>query len=69
VHADTTDAELHALFAPFGIIENIKLLPVKNCAFIRYYELDAAIAAHTQMHGHNVHGQQLKIGWGKVWLL
>ncbi len=45
---------------------NLQVLPTKGCAFIRFAELDAAIQAHATMHGAIVHGQQIKIGWGKV---
>eukprot|EP01118_Nematostelium_gracile_P008347 TRINITY_DN2766_c0_g1_i2.p1 TRINITY_DN2766_c0_g1~~TRINITY_DN2766_c0_g1_i2.p1 ORF type:complete len:542 (+),score=168.79 TRINITY_DN2766_c0_g1_i2:74-1627(+) len=66
IHPDTTESELHSAFQPFGLIEHVKILPAKNCAFVRFIELDAAIRAHSQMFGFTVHGQQVKIGWGKT---
>eukprot|EP01114_Cavostelium_apophysatum_P007198 TRINITY_DN1904_c0_g1_i2.p1 TRINITY_DN1904_c0_g1~~TRINITY_DN1904_c0_g1_i2.p1 ORF type:complete len:763 (-),score=214.92 TRINITY_DN1904_c0_g1_i2:153-2441(-) len=65
IHPDTTDADLHAAFGRFGAIESIKLLTQKNCAFVKYADLDAAVSAHTQMQGAPMHGQNLRVGWGK----
>jgi len=66
INPDTTEGELTAAFAPYGMIEHVKILPAKNCAFVRFVELDAAIRAHSGMFGATIHGQQIKIGWGKA---
>lgn len=44
----------------------MKLLPAKGCAFVRFVELDAAIQAYNSMSGANIHGQTIRVGWGKV---
>jgi hypothetical protein len=43
-----------------------KLLPAKSCAFVKFVELDAAMQAFSAMNGSTIHGNQIKIGWGKV---
>jgi len=66
LHPETTDVELHAMLGRYGMIESVKLLgPPKNCAFVRFVELDSAIQAHAAMQGATIHGQNIKVGWGK----
>jgi RNA recognition motif-containing protein len=39
---------------------------MKNCAFVRFVELDAALQAHTAgQQGLFVRGQNIRVGWGK----
>lgn len=51
----------------FGPIENVRLLPEKNCAFISFLSGQVAAAFHADSSVKHVslHGQELKIGWGK----
>ncbi|WFD44296.1 hypothetical protein MPSI1_002962 [Malassezia psittaci] len=51
----------------FGPIENVKLLPEKNCAFISFLTAQTAAAFHADSSVRHItlHGQQMKIGWGK----
>jgi len=65
LHASTSEQELYRIFGAFGHVENIKSLPQKNCAFVRFGSLDDAIRAHTNMTGKYIGGQLVKIGWGK----
>ena len=52
----------------FGPIESVKILPEKSCAFISFLDTNLASAFHTDLMIRKVllHGQDLKIGWGKV---
>lgn len=51
----------------FGPIDTVKVLPEKNCAFISFLEPTTAAAFHSDalMRKVQLHGQELKIGWGK----
>lgn len=51
----------------FGPIDNVKILPEKNCAFISFLDPTTAAAFHSDalMRKIQLHGQELKIGWGK----
>lgn len=51
----------------FGPIENIKILPEKNCAFISFLDgaMAAAFHADASVKKMSLHNQELKIGWGK----
>jgi hypothetical protein len=51
----------------FGPIENVKILPEKNCAFISFLDPNTAAAFHSDalMRKISLHSQELKIGWGK----
>ena len=51
----------------FGPIENVKILPEKNCAFLSFIDPTTAAAFHSDalMRKIQLHGQELKIGWGK----
>jgi len=52
----------------FGPIESVKILPEKNCAFISFLEGNAGSAFHADacVKKISLHGQELKIGWGKT---
>ncbi|KAG0152006.1 hypothetical protein CROQUDRAFT_650594 [Cronartium quercuum f. sp. fusiforme G11] len=51
----------------FGPIDTVKVLPEKNCAFISFLDPTTAAAFHSDalMRKVQLHGQELKIGWGK----
>jgi len=65
IHQDTTEEELRAEFSMFGIIESIKILPVKNCAFINFSDQNSAINAFNNSFGKVVHGNPIRVGWGR----
>lgn len=52
----------------FGPIENVKLLPEKACVFISFLDGSTAAAFHADASVKKLalHGQELKIGWGKA---
>lgn len=61
------EIDVSEIFAPFGQIENIKILPSKNCAFVKYMDIESAVRAFNQMaNGAVIRGQPIKVGWGKV---
>lgn len=61
-----TEAEVHAVFAPFGDIETIRLLPAKECAFVNFYAMEDAMRARNAMQGKPLGNLLLRIGYGKI---
>lgn len=61
-----TEEEIRATFEPFGMIENIRLLPAKECAFVNFYDLESAIKGRNAMHGKALGNMILRIGFGKI---
>ncbi|KIY62849.1 hypothetical protein CYLTODRAFT_494356 [Cylindrobasidium torrendii FP15055 ss-10] len=51
----------------FGPIENVRVLPEKSCVFISFLDGATAAAFHADatIKKLTLHGQELKIGWGK----
>lgn len=51
-----------------GPLESIRLLPEKNCIFVSFLDGAAAAAFHADANNKkiNIHGQELKVGWGKA---
>jgi len=67
LHPDTTYNELLDIVRG-GNVASCKILPEKNCAFITFVEPEnAATFHHLAMSGRDimVHGQKIKVGWGK----
>jgi hypothetical protein len=52
----------------FGPIENVRLLPEKSCVFISFLDGSTAAAFHADASVKKLalHGQELRIGWGKA---
>lgn len=50
-----------------GILENVKILPSKNCAFISFIDHQLALLFHSDciLKKLNIKGHDIKIGWGK----
>lgn len=50
-----------------GILENVKILPSKNCAFISFIDLQSALLFHSDciLKKLNIKGNDIKIGWGR----
>lgn len=63
---DATEDEVAATFSVHGRVDGVKLLPGRNCGFVRFEELSAAVAAHDRMHGTQMRMSTLKIGWAKT---
>lgn len=51
----------------FGPIENVRVLPEKSCVFVSFLDGATAAAFHADatVKKLSLHGQELKIGWGK----
>lgn len=51
----------------FGPLESIRVLPEKSCVFLSFLEGATAAAFHADatIKKLSLHGQELKIGWGK----
>ncbi|KAK0566728.1 hypothetical protein OC861_003088 [Tilletia horrida] len=64
--ADASVDELLSL-VKFGPLECVKILPEKNCAFLSFLDGSSSSAFHADacVKKISLHGQELKIGWGK----
>lgn len=68
----TTQATLNRVFSLFGIIESIRVLSHKNCAFINYETVESASDARDALLQNDPRVQDLwgvRIGFAKVPLL
>jgi hypothetical protein len=52
-------------FGTFGQIDKVRILPQKNCAFVNFTNLEAAIQAKAQMQGATLGDRPVKINFGK----
>ncbi|AOW02922.1 uncharacterized protein YALI1_C21755g [Yarrowia lipolytica] len=50
-----------------GMVENVRMLPEKTCAFVSFYDQNSAAHFHSDaiLKKLTIHGQDIKIGWGK----
>ncbi|CAI5760627.1 unnamed protein product [Candida verbasci] len=50
-----------------GILENVRILPNKNCAFISFIDQQSALLFHSDciLKKLNIKGHDIRIGWGK----
>lgn len=66
----TSDASVDELLnlVRFGPIESVRLLPERSCVFISFLDGSTAAGFHAdaQVKKLALHGQELKIGWGKA---
>ncbi len=62
--------ELGAIFSKFGVIESIRILPDRECAFINYSTIEEAIRAKetvmNKMSNRLGNNQVIKVGFGKL---
>lgn len=51
----------------FGPLESIRVLPEKSCVFLSFLDAQTAASFHADatIKKLSLHGQELKIGWGK----
>jgi hypothetical protein len=61
-----TEGDLRAEFAPFGMIEAIKVITHKGCAFINFVDIEGATRAYNGAGGKVIHDMEIRVGWGKV---
>lgn len=59
------EAQLQALFAPFGNILTVKIPQGKNCGFVKYENRIDAEAAIQGMQGFIVGGNPVRLSWGR----
>lgn len=54
-----------------GMVENCKILPDNNCAFITFVDEKSALLFHVDsiLRRLNINGHDIKIGWGKTNML
>lgn len=50
-----------------GILESVRILPAKNCAFISFVDHQSALLFHSDciLKKLNIKGHDIRIGWGK----
>ncbi|UZJ56799.1 hypothetical protein CBS101457_006119 [Exobasidium rhododendri] len=73
--SNTTGQELMRVFAPYGAIESLRLLPEKECGFVNFVDLNDAIQAREDVLGRlggrlenygTGAGGVVRIGYGKI---
>ncbi|KAJ3372294.1 hypothetical protein GGF31_002154 [Allomyces arbusculus] len=64
--AHFTVQQLSALFAGFGPIESCRILTHKNCGFVNFVHEADAVRARRVMHGRDVGGLLVRIGFARV---
>jgi len=63
---ECSEDDLRREFGAFGNIEHIKLLSMKNCAFVNYSAVDEALRARNALQGHMIYGRPIRINFGRV---
>lgn len=64
--SEVTEATLFTLFKPFGVIQQIKIPPGKNCGFVKYSTREEAERTIAAMQGFIIGGNRVRLSWGKV---
>lgn len=64
--SEVTEQTLFTLFKPFGIIQQVKIPPGKNCGFIKYSTREEAEEAISAMQGFIIGGNRIRLSWGRV---
>jgi protein JSN1 len=73
--SNTTGQELMRVFAPYGAIESLRLLPEKECGFVNFVEINDAVRAREDVLGRlgarleqlgTGPGATVRIGFGKI---
>ena len=52
--------ELFEIFEPFGLVEEIQLLPNRSYSFVVFEEIDSTVSAYEAVHGTYVLSQNPK---------
>ncbi len=63
--AETTEAQLQALFEPYGSIGSVRVLAGKGYGFVNFQKLESALAAVSGMNGYKVGNKHLKVEFKK----
>lgn len=64
--SEVSEQTLFTLFKPFGLIQQIKIPPGKNCGFLKYSTREEAEEAILAMEGFIIGGNRVRLGWGRV---
>ncbi|KAK8439165.1 RRM [Candidozyma auris] len=64
--SEVSEQTLLTLFMPFGVIQQIKIPPGKNCGFLKYSTREEAEEAISAMEGFIIGGNRVRLGWGRV---
>ncbi|KAI5961479.1 NGR1 [Candida theae] len=64
--SEVTEATLFTLFKPFGVIQQIKIPPGKNCGFVKYSTREEAERTIAAMQGFIIGGNRVRLSWGRV---
>lgn len=64
--SDVNEQTLFTLFKQFGIIQQIKIPPGKNCGFVKYTNREDAEEAIASMQGFIIGGNRVRLSWGRV---
>jgi RNA recognition motif-containing protein len=60
-----TEADLTAVFQPYGVISHVRVPPSKGCGFVQFTTRKAAEMALQTVHGTVVKGCTLRVSWGR----
>ena len=61
-----TEDDLVREFERFGLVESLRLIPSKECAFVNYFETEDARKARDAMHGKLLGNMIIRVGYGKA---
>ena len=64
-----TQADLLRIFSPIGLIESLRLLPDKECAFINFHRVEDAVRAREEVMvrmGGRIGSCIVRVGFGKA---
>ncbi|ODV79368.1 RNA-binding domain-containing protein, partial [Suhomyces tanzawaensis NRRL Y-17324] len=64
--SEVSEATLFTLFQSFGVIQQVKIPPGKNCGFIKYSTREEAEEAIAAMQGFIIGGNRVRLSWGRV---
>ncbi|MCP8718016.1 MAG: hypothetical protein M5F18_01795 [Asgard group archaeon] len=64
--SEVNEPTLYTLFKPFGMIQQVKIPPGKNCGFVKYSTRDEAEEAIAAMQGFIIGGNRVRLSWGRV---
>ncbi|EGV64850.1 Rrm [Yamadazyma tenuis] len=64
--SEVSEQTLFALFQPFGVVQQIKIPPGKNCGFVKYSTREEAEDAIASMQGYIIGGNRVRLSWGRV---
>lgn len=64
--SEVTEHTLFTLFKQFGLIQQVKIPPGKNCGFVKYATREEAEEAIASMQGFVIGGNRVRLSWGRA---